>query len=77
MILPRRRADRSEGRKPQSLETKIEQALIDIAMRQELPKCGGKVGQVAVQVECFEEAHAAANLESFRLGEFARIVIIE
>jgi hypothetical protein len=37
-------------------------------MRQELPKCGAKVGQVASQVNRFEETHATANMKAFRHG---------
>jgi len=46
-------------------------------MLEQLPKGDGQIGQVTLHVKRFEQAHASANLQSFRPGEFACIEIIE
>jgi hypothetical protein len=72
-----RGADDSEGRQPQRPQAKVQQPLIDITVRQKLPKGSAKIGQVAMPIKSFEETHTAANLEALRPGEFARIVIVK
>jgi len=69
--------DGLEWRQPQGPKTKIQQPLVNIAVRQELPKSGAKISYVSSQIKSFKKTHAAANLQTLSPGEFARIEIIE
>jgi hypothetical protein len=46
-------------------------------MRQELLKDGAQIGKMTALIKHFEQTHAAANVESVRLGQLSCMVVIE